>query len=186
MVTLTGIVLAAEEGGEKHNPLLPELFEIFWSFVVLALIFGAFMWFVLPKLNKVLDERASKIEGGIKQAEVAQAEAQAALEEYTAQLTAARAEAARIREDARAEGAQIVSEMRERASSEAQRIAETATKQIEAERQQAVVSLRGEVGALATELASRIVGESLADSARQQRVIDAFLDDFEASVKAKG
>src|SRR5690606_35227492 len=114
MIALNSFVVAAGDG-ESHNPLFPETFEIFWSFVVLALIFGAFMWFVLTKINKVLDERAEKIEGSIKQAEVAQAEAQAALEEYTAQLTAARAEAARIREDARAEGAQIVAELRERA-----------------------------------------------------------------------
>ena len=33
---------------------------------------------------------------------------------------------------------------------------------------------------LATELASRIVGESLADSARQSRVVDRFLDDLES------
>ena len=41
-------------------------------------------------------------------------------------------------------------------------------------------SLRAEVGTLATELASRIVGEALADSARQSRVIDRFLDELEA------
>ena len=187
MIAALSVAFAAvEDGAEEHNVLVPELFEIFWSLVVLALLFGVFLWFVLPKLNAVLDERAAKIEGGMKQAEVAQAEAQAALEEYTAQLTDARAEAARIREDARVEGTQIVTESRARASAEAQRIAESATKQIEAERQQAVVSLRAEVGALATELASRIVGESLADSARQQRVIDSFLDEFEASAKAKG
>ncbi len=47
------------------------------------------------------------------------------------------------------------------------------------------MSLRAEVGALATELASRIVGESLADDARQQRVIDAFLDDLDESNVSK-
>ena len=185
MTTLATLVLAAEEA-EAHNPLLPELFEVFWSLIALGIIFGAFFKFILPSLLGTLDKRAELIEGGISKAEKAQAEAAAALEEYTAQLTDARAEAARIREDARVEGSQIVTESRARASAEAQRIAESATKQIEAERQQAVVSLRAEVGALATELASRIVGESLADSARQQRVIDSFLDEFEASAKAKG
>jgi F-type H+-transporting ATPase subunit b len=43
------------------------------------------------------------------------------------------------------------------------------------------VSLRVEVGALATELASKIIGEALADSARQSRVIDRFLDEIEAT-----
>ena len=57
-----------------------------------------------------------------------------------------------------------------------------AQKALEAERQQTIVALRSEVGALATELASRIVGESLADDARQQRVIDAFLADLEGTV----
>ena len=62
---------------------------------------------------------------------------------------------------ARAEGAAIVAEMRQQAQDEATRITESAHKQIEAERQQAVTSLRAEVGTLATSLAGRIVGEAL-------------------------
>ena len=68
---------------------------------------------------------------------------------------------------------------------ESARIAETAVKQIEAERQQALVALRTDVGALATELASRIVGESLADDARQTRVIDTFMDELEKTMETK-
>ena len=55
-----------------------------------------------------------------------------------------------------------------------------AQSQIDADRQQALTSLRSEVGALATELASRIVGESLTDTARQSRMVDRFLDELEA------
>jgi F-type H+-transporting ATPase subunit b len=51
--------------------------------------------------------------------------------------------------------------------------------QIEAERKQAVASLRAEVGTLATSLAGRIVGESLDDEARQSRVVDRFLAELE-------
>ena len=181
MTKLAQLALSAAEEANP-NPLLPELFEIFWSIIALALIFGAFFKFVLPGLLGTLDKRAELIEGGITKAEKAQAEAAAALEEYTAQLTDARAEAARIREDARAEASQILAETREKASKEAERIAAGAQKSLEAERQQTIVALRTEVGALATELASRIVGESLADDARQQRVIDSFLNDLEAGV----
>ena len=70
------------------------------------------------------------------------------------------------------------------AAGEAERIVETAHRQIEAERKQASVSLRAEVGTLATELASRIVGESLQDEARQSRVVDRFLDELAASTTA--
>ena len=82
-----------------------------------------------------------------------------------------------MREEAREQGAQIIAEMRERAEAEARRITEAAQSQIEAERQQALISLRAEVGSLATELASRIVGESLTDTARQSRMVDRFLDE---------
>jgi F-type H+-transporting ATPase subunit b len=65
--------------------------------------------------------------------------------------------------------------------SEAARIVEHARAQIEADRQQAVISLRSEVGTIATELAGRIVGESLEDEARQSRVVDRFLAELDAS-----
>jgi F-type H+-transporting ATPase subunit b len=68
--------------------------------------------------------------------------------------------------------------MRERAEAEARRITDAAQSQIDAERQQALISLRAQVGSLATELASRIVGESLTDTARQGRMVDRFLDDL--------
>jgi F-type H+-transporting ATPase subunit b len=69
--------------------------------------------------------------------------------------------------------------MREKAQEESTRIVEHAHSQIEAERQQAVTSLRAEVGSLATSLASRIVGESLDDEERQSRVVERFLADLE-------
>ena len=69
--------------------------------------------------------------------------------------------------------------MREEAQAEARRLTEAANAQIQSERQQALIALRSEVGALSTDLASRIVGESLTDEARQSRVVDRFLDDLE-------
>jgi len=60
----------------------------------------------------VLAQRAEKIEGGIERAEQIQADAQAALARYTAGLSQARGEAARIRAQARAEGEQILAEAR--------------------------------------------------------------------------
>ena len=108
---------------------------------------------------------------------MAGAEADRVLEQYKQQLADARHEAARLREEAREQGAQIIAEMREEAQAEARRLTEAAQQQIQAERQQALTALRSEVGALSTDLASRIV--SLTDEARQSRVVDRFLDDLE-------
>ena len=184
---ISAAVVTAAEGTEEVDGiklLIPEVYDVFWSTVVLLIIAIAFYKFILPKFREILDERTAKIEGGLAKAESAQAEAAAALAEYHQQLADARTEAARIREDARAEGGQIVADLKAKANEEAARITETAHKQIEAERQQAQVSLRQDVGALATELASKIVGESLEDEARQSRVVERFLDDLEASTTA--
>lgn len=177
-------VLAAEDEVEGWRLLVPASYDLLWSFVVLVVIAVVFYKLVLPKFTAVLDERTEKIEGGLAKADQAQEQAEAALAEYQRQLQEARTEAARIRDDARTEAGQIVAEAREKATAEAARIAENAQRQIEAERQQAAVSLRSDVGALATELASRIVGESLEDEVRRTRVVDRFLDELDAQPTA--
>ena len=42
-----------------------------------------------------------------------------------------------------------------------------------------VNELRGQIGALAVDLAGRVVGESLADEARRQGTVDRFLDQLD-------
>jgi F-type H+-transporting ATPase subunit b len=169
-------IMAAEEGA---NPLIPNGWEILVTLAGFAVLMFIVIKYVMPAFEKTFAARTEAIEGGIAKAEAAQAEANAAREEYKQQLVDARAEANRIREDARAEGAQILASLKEKAAAESARITEQAHVQIEAERQAAVVSLRAEVGTLATELASRIVGESLADDARSARVVDRFLADLD-------
>ncbi|HEU5222719.1 MAG TPA: F0F1 ATP synthase subunit B [Candidatus Lumbricidophila sp.] len=174
---------AAHEGG-GGSLLLPALPDLLWgtlAFVILLLV----IWKkVLPSFNAMLDARKDAIEGGIKRAEEAQASAQEALDRYTAQLAEARGEAGKIRDQARADGQAILAEFKAQAQAEAARIAATAHAQIEAERQSALVSLRSEVGSIALDLASGVVGESLGDDAKASAVIDRFLADIEAEQSA--
>jgi F-type H+-transporting ATPase subunit b len=175
--------LAAEAA---QNPLIPTWPELIIGTIVFVVVFGFLAKMLLPRIVKTLNEREDAIQGGINRADEAQAEAQAVLAQYRAQLEAAKHEASQTREEAREQGAQIIAEMRERAEAEARRITEAAQAQIDAERQQALISLRAEVGALATELASRIVGESLTDQARQSRMVDRFLDGLDAQPNRVG
>jgi len=160
------------------------------TFFVELLAFAIILWllakFVIPPINRAMAARQDAIRKEFADLEQAKADAHAAEEEFRAQIADARHEAARIREEAREQGAAIVAEMREQAQAEAARIVEHAHAQIDADRQQAVTSLRAEVGSLATELASRIVGEALDDQARQSRVVDRFLADLEADQSAQG
>jgi F-type H+-transporting ATPase subunit b len=173
--------LAAEQ---LQNPLVPDLTELIVGAVTFGIIFFALWKVLIPRLNKTLEERTDKIEGGLQRAEETQAEANETLARYREQLAEARHEAARLREQAREQGAQIIAEMREQAQAEGRRLVEAAHAQIEADRQQALQSLRTEVGGLAVDLASRVVGESLTDEARQRRIVERFLDELDQQAES--
>ena len=148
------VAYAAEEGA-AHNPLIPAWYDIIWSAVCFVVILFLFWKVALPRMKKLLDERAAAIEGNIAKADEAQRKAEAALEEYTAQLAAARREAGEIRDAAREDGKKIVAEAKDSAAAEAARLTATAHSQIEAERQTALVSLRSEGGTLLRAVATR-------------------------------
>ena len=171
------------EGAGAPNPLLPHTAEIVVGFVAFGLLYMVMRRRVVPMFEKAFAARTEAIQGGMDRAEKAQLEAQRALVQYNEQLSKAREEAQTLREEARAQGSAIVEELRTKAQEEAARITAAAHASIEAERQQAVTSLRNEVGTLAVELASKIVGEALEAQARQSRIVDRFLDDLEKSQK---
>jgi len=161
------------------DPLIPSLTELIIGAIAFLIVFGLLGKILMPRITKTLAERTDKIEGGLNRAEEAQAEANRTLDQYREQLAEARHEASRLREEAKEQGAQIKAELRAEGEAERQRIVDAAHAQLDADRQAALTSLRAEVGALAVELASRIVGESLEDEARQRRTVDRFLEQLE-------
>jgi F-type H+-transporting ATPase subunit b len=170
------LIWAAEE---QHNPLLPPLGEIIIGLIAFAVVLFVMFKFVAPQFEKAFVARRDAIEGGIERAEAMQAEAKAALEQYRAQLAEARTEAAQIRDAARAEGQQIIDELRAQAQEESARIVARGEEQLTASRQQVLNELRSQIGTLAVDLASRVVGESLADEARRSGTVDRFLDNLD-------
>jgi F-type H+-transporting ATPase subunit b len=177
----TAIVLAAEEA---PNPIIPHPSEIILGLIAFLLLLWVLQKYAFPRFESLYKERTEKIEGGIKKAEQAQAEAEKALQTYQAQLADARAESARIRDDARLEAEQIKAELRTQAQEEAARIVAAGRAQLEAQRAQIVAELRADLGRHAVELASRVVGESLEDDARRRGTVDRFLDELD-SVSAR-
>jgi F-type H+-transporting ATPase subunit b len=165
-------------------PMAESPLAVHWSEVIASLVFIAILTYILakvvvPRFEATYAERTEAIQGGMEKAEKAQEAAEAALREYQAQLSEARTEAARIREDAKTQGTQIITEMREQAQAEAARIKANAEANLEAERNQLMNALRSEVGGLATTLAGRIVGEAMDDDERARRTVDRFLADLE-------
>lgn len=171
---------------EASNPLLPASYDLLWGTVSFVILLAMFWKYVLPTFNRVVAERAEKIEGGIEQAKVMQAEAARSRDAYSEQLEAAAKEAAAIRTSAHSEGGEIVNAAKVEAVAAAAAVAARADAQIRAERDSAVGSLQRDVGDLALQLASKIVGESLTDDERARATVDRFIAELEQSGAGTG
>ena len=166
---------------ETPNPVLPIWQELVLGLISFGVLYYVLAKFVFPRMEQTFKARVEAIEGGIKRAEERQAEANALFDQYKQQLAEARNEAAVIRDRAHADASRIREEMQVQAREERQRIIDTGQEQLNQQRATLVRELRAEMGELAVDLASRIVGEALADEARRQGTVERFLNDLEAA-----
>lgn len=163
----------------EHNPIVPIWQELVVGTVAFALLCWVLMKFVFPRMEQMYQRRVDEIEGGLQRAEAAQAEANQLLAQYQQQLAEVRTEAARIRDDARADAAGIREDMLNQAREESDRVIAAGREALATERERLARELRAELGTLSVELASRIVGESLADEARRTGTVERFLAELE-------
>jgi len=179
---LHALLLAAVE---EKNPILPDVAELIYGSLAFILVFWVLAKFAFPALNKMLQERTSKIQGDLERAEGARTQAEAELADYRRQLAGAREEANRIIEEARRTADQLRRDLAAKAEQESQATVTRAQEEIRAERDRALAGLRDQVGQIAVELAGRVVGKSL-DADAHRRLIDEYIDEVSASGNGKG
>ncbi|MHB8891406.1 MAG: F0F1 ATP synthase subunit B [Candidatus Limnocylindrales bacterium] len=151
--------------------------NLFWvivsaaNFIVFFLIVRSLAF---SGLIKTLDDRRSRIEQGLRDAEQARRDRESGEQERLAALAEARREANEIPNRAQ----KVAAETREAdiaaTREELGRLRERATAEIGAEKQRAIAELRGEVTDLALAAAGRVVGDSMT-SDRQRKLVADFL-----------
>jgi F-type H+-transporting ATPase subunit b len=151
--------------------------NLFWVIVSsLNFIFFAVLlyWLFGAPLTRTLNERRTRIEQGLVDAEQARKDRESAESDRLATLQEARREAndiltraQKVAQDAR--DADIAA-----TKAELERLRERATAEIDAEKQRAISELRGEVADLALAAASRVVGETISTD-RERRLVEEFL-----------
>ena len=170
-------ILAQEAAEGEPSPIFPATNELIWgtiAFLILLVLMYRTVW---PSVDKAFKDRRANIEGKLEEAEREREEADQLLERYRRRLRDAEDETQRILEEARANAERVRRELRAKAEEEAGRELERARQVIRSERDQAISQLRNEVGTLAVELATRVVGDSL-DRERQLRLVDQYIDEL--------
>lgn len=180
-------LIASSEGGEQQFSVLAvPIGELVVGTIAFLIVFVVLAKLLIPKISKALDEREKAIEAGLQQAEAAKEESARAAAEHEELIAEAREEAASIRAAAQAERAQIIDKARVEAQEAADAVVKSSQEQIKAESNRAMRELRTSVGEIATDVAGRIIGESLVDEARARAVIDNVIGELESAAETAG
>jgi F-type H+-transporting ATPase subunit b len=158
--------------------LLPPSSELIAGLIAFAIIF-IFVWrWVMPAVNRTLENRQQAITGQLTAAEATKHEAESLLTDYKKQLAGARDEANKIVEDARRSADALRADVVGKAEAEAQTIVRKARDEAAGERERAVGAIRHEVASLSLDVAQRVVGESV-DAAAQKKLVDRYIAELE-------
>lgn len=174
------LILAAESEGDVLGVILPAAAELVYGTVAFAIVFYILSKFAFPRLNTMLDDRRAAIQGKMEEAESRLQEAEQSKREYEESIRDARGEAARIIDEAKSQAEQVRANLVEQAEQEAAQIRERARADAAAEHDRTLSQLRGEVGALSVELASRIVGREL-DASTHEALVDEYIQNLSSS-----
>jgi F-type H+-transporting ATPase subunit b len=172
-----GGVHLAPPPGFAADPGPGLVFNGFW--IAIAAVNFLFFLYVIQRVSfgpvsRMLAERRSRIEQGLKDAEQARADRENAEQERLAALSEARREA----NDILARAQKVAQETRDAdiaaTREELERLRARATDDIAAEKQRALSELRTEVADLALRAAGAVVRESMTGE-RQRRLVEEFL-----------
>jgi F-type H+-transporting ATPase subunit b len=136
--------------------------------------------FALPGIKNMMEQRTERIRKDLDDADRAKSEAVWIREEYAKQLADAKAESARIIEEARQSADSVRKDLIQRAEQEAAELRQRNAEQLETERGRIMSDLQGQVASLAIELAEKVVEANL-DRDAQNRLIESYI----TSVAAK-
>lgn len=143
--------------------------ELAVSIVLILLIYK----YVIPPLNKAMEERQEKIRSSLEAADQARADAEAADDERRTVLEEARHQAREIVAQANRTAEQVRTDAQGRGQSEYERIVATAETEIELARQRAVEESAARMGEIVMDVVERVIGREVAVEAHRDLIDEA-------------
>ncbi len=170
-------LLLVQEG--EFTPFSINTGLIFWTVLVFGVLLAVLWRFGWPAILKAVEERERRIQQQLEEAERARAEATRLLEEHKRTMAAARAEAqeliAQAHSVAEKERATLLAQARE----QYEQLLDRARKEIESEKEKAILELRREAVDLSIAAASKLIEANL-DSEANRRLVMEYLTSLEA------
>jgi len=158
--------------------LTPELGLFFWTLVAFLLVFIILKKFAWKPILNSLGEREKGIADSIATAERVKNEMSQLQSENEKLLIQAREERTTMLKEAKEMKDRIVGEAKEQAKAEANKIIVDAQQQIQQQKMAALTEVKNEIGALAVEVAGKILRKQLSSAEGQETYMKMLADDI--------
>ena len=145
------------------------------AFIVLMVLLVRYLY---RPISQALEARTKRIAEGLRAAEEAKKDRQAAEAEYQERLAEARREGQALLDRIAKQAEDLRKELEAKARDQAEGLIARARAEIQQEREKAVQDLRSQVADLAVMAAGRIIGESL-DAKKHRELIERTIEEAE-------
>jgi F-type H+-transporting ATPase subunit b len=157
----------------------PGIGLVFWSVLIFGLFFLLLTKFAWKPILAAVKARDEMIKGSLASAEKAREEMLKLQSDNEAILRKAREEREVILKEAREVRDKLIGEAKGRATEEAEKIVEKAKAGIEREKAKALSEIHEQVATLSVDIASKLLGEKLAKTEEQEKLISKYLKDID-------
>ena len=155
----------------------PEISLIFWMLIPFLVVFFVLAKFAWPAILKGVEERNNFIDESLQSAIKANEQLAKVKVESEALLDDARKEQAKILAEAAKTRDTIIQSAKDKANVEASELVEMARKQIQAEKEDALHSIRREVAKISVDIAEKVLRANLENNKDQMQMIDRLMDE---------
>ena len=157
--------------------LTPDFGLFFWMLVAFLVVFFLLAKFGFPVITGMVQERKDFIDESLRKAHEASERLENIKQEGEAILQEAREKQAQIMKEAAETRDTIVQKAQEKAKDEGARLLSEAKAEIEAEKQNAIRDIRGQVAELSVLIAEKVLREKLYTETQQMELIDRLLNE---------
>lgn len=175
LVALTAAPALASDGeGKPVNLLAPNGGLMFWTLLIFIALVVILSRFAFKPLVSAVEAREQALEQAMAQAKADRESAAKLLAEQQAAIDAARKEAQQLVAEGRAAGEKLKGDLLEAGKVQQAELLERARRELNAEKERAIVELRREAVELAIKGASKVIEKNL-DDATNRQLVEGFL-----------
>ena len=147
-----------------------------WVILTFVVMMGLLAKLAFKPIGEALERRGSTIKAQLDEAEKSRADAKKLMEDYQKQIAEARAEAAKVIEEARQLGEKVRKDVVDKANAEASAVVSRAQEEIVRQKDKGIQEMKDTIANLSVQIASKVIQKEVNEATHKQLVENLIKD----------